>query len=284
MEVIHRAPGARLAPFVASLGFYADADAAGWETRVSDAGSQLVINLAGDVTSCFDGPGFAHRHQAGGAALCGPHPRPVLLDVTQQRSMICVAFRPGGAYPFFRYPADELTGPVIDLGDLWGRDGATLAERLRAAPGPHAALAEVEAVLLARAVRPLRADPLIAAAAAALRGDRPVAAVSDGLGLSPRLLRRRFAARVGVSPKRFARTQRMQHLLAAVSAGSAGSVSAGSAGGAVAAPVDWARAAAEFGFYDQAHLIHEFRAFTGGTPAAYRARSATEPNHVRRPA
>jgi AraC-like DNA-binding protein len=47
-----------------------------------------------------------------------------------------------------------------------------------------------------------------------------------------------------------------------------------------AAAVDWADFAAEHGYTDQAHLIHDFRELTGITPAAYRPRSPGEHNHV----
>ncbi len=43
---------------------------------------------------------------------------------------------------------------------------------------------------------------------------------------------------------------------------------------------DWADVAAEHGYTDQAHLIHDFRALTGITPTAYRPRSVEERNHV----
>jgi AraC-like DNA-binding protein len=43
---------------------------------------------------------------------------------------------------------------------------------------------------------------------------------------------------------------------------------------------DWARLAAEAGYHDQAHLIHEFRVHAGRTPGDYRPRSPGEPNHV----
>jgi len=33
--------------------------------------------------------------------------------------------------------------------------------------------------------------------------------------------------------------------------------------------VDWAEMAANCGYYDQAHLIREFRSFSGLTPASY---------------
>jgi AraC-like DNA-binding protein len=43
---------------------------------------------------------------------------------------------------------------------------------------------------------------------------------------------------------------------------------------------DWAEVAAEYGYTDQAHLIHDFRDLTGITPTAFRPRSAAERNHV----
>jgi AraC-like DNA-binding protein len=35
---------------------------------------------------------------------------------------------------------------------------------------------------------------------------------------------------------------------------------------------DWAKVAIESGYFDQAHLIHDFVAFAGFTPAQYRQR------------
>jgi hypothetical protein len=53
-------------------------------------------------------------------------------------------------------------------------------------------------------------------------------------------------------------------------------------GGEVAANgrVEWARVAAEHGYYDQSHLVHDFGELTGITPTAYRPRAASEWNHV----
>ncbi|MGH8930211.1 MAG: helix-turn-helix domain-containing protein, partial [Egibacteraceae bacterium] len=89
------------------------------------------------------------------------------------------------------------------------------------------------------------------------------------LGMTPKRLARRFADEVGLTPKRFARVRRFQRLL--VAAGDAARAAAG---------VDWARLASECGYYDQAHLIHDFRAFSGMSPSSYRPRSAWERNHV----
>jgi AraC-like DNA-binding protein len=70
---------------------------------------------------------------------------------------------------------------------------------------------------------------------------------------------------VGLTPKRFARVRRLQRILDAAARN---------------VNVDWAEAAVEHGYYDQAHLINDFRELTGITPTAYRPRAAHERNHV----
>ena len=41
-------------------------------------------------------------------------------------------------------------------------------------------------------------------------------------------------------------------------------------------PVNWADLAADCGYFDQAHLIRDFRAFAGLTPLAYRREISAE--------
>lgn len=67
-------------------------------------------------------------------------------------------------------------------------------------------------------------------------------------------LTRRFKRQVGVAPKQFCRLTRFRALFEAV----------------YSSPrVDWAAAAVDCGYYDQAHLIAEFKEFTGLTPTEF---------------
>jgi len=91
-------------------------------------------------------------------------------------------------------------------------------------------------------------DPLAALALASPRGD--VRALARESGWSPRHLRRRLEAVTGHGPKRLARIGRLQALLAAGRGES------------------WARAAAEHGYYDEAHMANDVRALAGATPHA----------------
>jgi AraC-like DNA-binding protein len=62
---------------------------------------------------------------------------------------------------------------------------------------------------------------------------------------------------VGVSPKTFARVVRLTRVVERVR-----SVAAGES-------INWSALALELGYYDQAHLVDEFRELTGVTPTAW---------------
>ena len=63
-----------------------------------------------------------------------------------------------------------------------------------------------------------------------------------------------FREQVGLTPKLFARIQRFNALIARVENGLA---------------VNWAELAADCGYFDQAHLIRDFRQFAGVTPREF---------------
>jgi AraC-like DNA-binding protein len=77
-------------------------------------------------------------------------------------------------------------------------------------------------------------------------------AMSATLGVSDRHLRRTIGAETGISPRRFARVQRFHALLRDADATSRPA---------------WAMLAAQHGYADQSHLIHEVQELAGVTPA-----------------
>jgi transcriptional regulator GlxA family with amidase domain len=105
-----------------------------------------------------------------------------------------------------------------------------------------------------------RDDKLLSAAVAEFEssgGSTDVAGVADQLGLSSRQLQRRFRDAVGISPKLFSRMQRFQRVFQAMEARTAESER-----------LDWVSTAMDCGYYDQAHLIRDFREFSGKAPMA----------------
>jgi len=223
---------------------------------------QLLVNLHEDEFRTYRLDGCL-AHKTRGVALQGAHTAPRVVDTASQRSICGVSFAPASASPFLGMPASELTGKVVDLFELWGRDGPLLRERLLQAPTAAARLDVLEAELLARGRASKPRDEAVAAGCSLLTRGASVRAVGVQLGLSPRRLIERFQVHVGVKPKLFARIARFQRVLE----------SAGE-------ELTWATLANEHGFSDQAHLVREFRAFSGATPVAYRPRSNEDRNHV----
>jgi AraC-like DNA-binding protein len=264
-----------LAPFVASIGYFEGRFDHARELALPSGAGQLLVNLDRDELHSYR-PGGSAGQRTGGAALLGPAGAPSVIDPAEQRRILWVAFRPGGSYPFFAPDAAATADQLIDLADLWGPAGPELRERLLGAPDVAERLRLLEAALVERAASRPSPDRAVRAAAAALHHGCTVAVTADRLGWTPRRLARRFAAQVGLAPKRFARVRRFQRLLrAAVGAERRG----GAAPPGLAGRPDWARLAVECGYHDQAHLIHDFQELAGTTPGRYTPRTDA-PNHL----
>jgi AraC-like DNA-binding protein len=258
-----RAP--ELVPFVRSLGYFCGELPPARERVLPSGETSLLVNLYEDELRTYEGPDSRLVRRTHGAALLGPRGTHQVIDTEEQRCVIEVDFEFGGAWHFFAVPSSEARDELVELDQLWGRDGFVLRERLLEAATPAERLRIVEAVLLEHVARPLAPDPATAFAVAALERGLAVADVTSRLGLLPKTFLRRFRERVGLAPKEFSRVRRLQRVLRSV--GRNGETS-------------WAEVAAEQGYYDQSHLIHDFRELTGITPTAYRPRSASERNHV----
>lgn len=236
--------------------------------RVLPTGAaQLIVNLTNDETRTYD-PVNGACHVSPGTILSGIATRSQVIDTDEQEHVAGVSFRPGGTIGFFATPAHELCDADVPLETLWGHRGsALLREALLAAPDPEATLDVIEHALTAawraRALHPAVAFSLgeFWARPSVIR----VAAVTDVISLSPKRFIERFKAEVGVTPKRYCRILRFQRAVARAHA---------------TTHVDWSRLAVACGYFDQAHFIHDFRAFAGLTPTAYEARRTRFQNHV----
>lgn len=162
-------------------------------------------------------------------------------------------FRPAGARAVLGDGLAALGDRVVPLEDVVGRAASReLVDGLRLAADRREAFA---AWLASRIRRP--ASPATRAAVALLmehRGVFRIDSLAREIGWSERRLERRFAAEVGCSPRRLARAMRFQHFVQRLDDGKG----------------DWAGLAWDCGFFDQAHLIREVRAFTGTTPTRVR--------------
>ncbi len=88
-------------------------------------------------------------------------------------------------WAFFSAPLRETQDQLVELDQLWGRDGAVLRERLLDARTPGAMFQVIETLLLKR-LHPLDPYPMIPFAARAFERAVPVSEVASQLGLLPK--------------------------------------------------------------------------------------------------
>jgi AraC-like DNA-binding protein len=227
-------PGGNASRFVERYWVLEGAAPGAVQRVVPDGRPELILNLGQPFESLQNGRWKTQPRCFMAGQLTGP----LLLRAPGPTRILGVRFRPGGAAQLLGMPMQELTDRVVPASDL---GLASLAE--------YATWPDLESALLA--LERGRADSLVDEAARLLALSPDVAGAASLLGVSPRQLERRFKARVGMSPKYFARIRRFQRVFHALERAGGG----------------WVDAAAACGYYDQAHLIRDFRTFAGEPPS-----------------
>lgn len=270
MEFQRRIPQPPLSFFVEFLWSYKDLDVGhSAEKLLPDGSMELIIDLAPDDSPkrLYQDTSLERFTDFRRAWISGMHRKYLVLGVEKGASMMGAHFKTGGAAPFFGFPLSELSGNVVELDLIWKRAILSLREQLLEVEGHEAKFDLLEGFLLAHASSRLNADSTLNAALSALRSWPAVSLreLSSALGLSQKQVINQFHDQVGLTPKLVSRIFRFQHALSlAYREG----------------PIDWARTALDAGYYDQAHMIHEFREFAGATPLAYHQNRSQYPGYI----
>ncbi len=221
------------------------------ERLLPDGCVELILNF---------GARFREHKEAGRSDLqpsrfvAGQMTQPVLVAPTGPVQLLGIRFAPGGTLPFFPIPPGELTNTIAPLADVAGALDRELSGRLYDARGLPEKIGLVEALL----IRQMRAKEEKGASLwnaisriVSSGGQTSVDRLASDLGISGRQLERRFLSEVGLGPKLLCRILRFQQVFRAVER----------------SDKNWAKIAADCGYYDQAHLIRDFRQFAGQTPS-----------------
>ncbi|GAB3762765.1 helix-turn-helix domain-containing protein [Microlunatus parietis] len=153
--------------------------------------------------------------------------------------------------------AAELSGTMVSLSDVWGRDAGRFEDRLRSAGSWDDRFAIAAEVLRRRLDARRAVSPEVAHVwrrTLAGRGQARVDDLAGEVGWSRKRLWSRSRSQLGITPKRAAQLVRFDHAAHRLAAGHAA-----------------AAVAAECGYVDQSHLNREVRTFTGLTPTALAA-------------
>jgi AraC-like DNA-binding protein len=255
---MYHVPGRPLSEFVAVFWYYQGHEVPNAKERVLPTGVVDLIIRLDSARTCDSG-------------MFGPRTRSVVIKTTSRHELIGVHFRVGGAFPFLQFPVGDLQNAGLSINDLWGEgDAQRLLCMLHEAPTGERKFQILEQWLLHLAGDRLQKHPAVVFAMRAFWSGPfgSAAELADKTGYSQRYFIELFRNEVGLTPKRFHRLCRFRKVIETVRCQTL---------------VDWADIAFSLGYYDQAHLIHEFREFSGLTPEQYLTLRTPFINHVRSP-
>jgi AraC-like DNA-binding protein len=239
------------------------------ERLLPDGSVELVFDLGSGRFPIFTNEALTHREYFRDSVVCGPHSRAFGIDTSTGTSVAGVHFKPGGARPFLKLPSAEMLNTHVVLDAFWGRAAAArVREQLLEALTPQSKAKILESQLLAIAAGLPDRHPAVAFALNEFHSTpeaQKISTLTDRIGVSPRHFIDIFRIEVGLTPKLFCRIRRFQRALRQISRG---------------AHLHWPSVALEAGYFDQAHFIHDFRAFSGINPSAYLSDYQGHANHV----
>jgi AraC-like DNA-binding protein len=218
---------------------------------VPDGRVELIIHR-GEPFSRIEASGIARPQAA--ALVAGQLTSPIQLSPGGPVDVVGVRFRSAGARAVVGLPLDELAGRVEALHEIRPGLAAALQRAVSRERSPAACAIAVSRVL--RSVVGEAPPRLVRAAVVALGAIRPrsIEAIARDLGTTARTLERRITLEVGLSPKLLQRVLRFRRAFRMLDGTS---------------PGRWGPVAAAAGYYDQAHMIRDFRSFAGAAPTAF---------------
>src|ERR1041385_4545834 len=241
-----------------------------------------------EVMWCYDGQtSGAHREivvpngrlqlminlSSGQGSVCGFQSRHTVIDTASIPPVMGIVFRPGGAHGLLGLGADDFQNRIVFLEDVWGVRARELQNRVLEAGDSETQFRILESGMggaMAQAGdKRLELHPAVAHALEELRRRVHIQSVIDlarDSGLSRRRFSQLFAEQVGTAPKLFCRLQRFLEIVKLTRQGG---------------EVDWADVALAGGYFDQAHMAHEFQEFSGLSPGRYLAAAHPHRYHVR---
>ncbi len=168
--------------------------------------------------------------------------------------MVYVGFKPGGMYRLLGIPMNQFINDDMNGADLYGSEISEIMEQLNETSNPNEWAAIVEIFLLSKLRKLKAADSFDLAMQELIRrdGNLGMDEVADMSCMGFRQFERRSLEKIGIPPKlyariiRFSRAYRMKEINPTLS---------------------WTSLAHFCGYFDQMHMIRDFKDFTGVTPS-----------------
>ncbi|KAB8330032.1 AraC family transcriptional regulator [Scytonema tolypothrichoides VB-61278] len=187
--------------------------------------------------------------------IIGAMTQPQRVQVVAGAAFVGIRFKPGMAYSILPVHGATLTDKTVPLRSLWQGDANSLTKQLI-----HAENGEEQVHALEKALEMIHPPSAAQRAIDTLveqNGQMSLDELCDIAEMGERQFRRLCLERTGLAPKLLARILRFRRVTRLLDDNNAMSM---------------AVLAAECGYFDQAHMIHDFQVFAGTSPTRYLAR------------
>ncbi len=190
--------------------------------------------------------------------IVGTLEEPILVDMEHEKlQTFGIRFLPGGLQAFIKESASQFTNRIVNLNDVFGNMNNGLNDKIFTALNIKAVVEIVNHFFVSKLSNDIPWENTFQNALDLIcrtRGSISVKEVAQKEAVSEKQLTRIFYERTGVNTKVFARIIRFQNILRIINNRPDTSL------------VD---IALQNGYYDQPHLIHDFKCFCGKTPTEY---------------
>ncbi|MFL9484268.1 helix-turn-helix domain-containing protein [Chitinophagaceae bacterium LWZ2-11] len=255
----HAAPQPLLSPFVSHYTFRRTAIPTGdylekaMPLRLISS-IDFFIGDAFEIIDCYSGAVIPFvRCTVRGVRTCKKY----LIRIRGQFISFTVKFNATGMYQLLGIPMDQFRDKAVPASDINLLPFENITGLLLYAPDIQSCINIVEPFLLQLVSRRLLLSGVTDLAIELLRqqkGTTSILQLAGNCKISIRQLERNFIKEVGVSPKVYARMLRFQYLLQ---------------NRAISPNQKWAAMAYDNDYFDQMHLVKEFKQFLGTTPSAF---------------
>jgi AraC-like DNA-binding protein len=197
-------------------------------------------------------PNVSHSHT--GSHVLGPRNRPFYVEMAGAVSLVGVRFRHGGLAPFTAIPVDLLLNQIISLDQIFDKKVNSLAGQLLENDNAHRQISLIEKFLFGVIESDSQTCKTIQLIAAVKNQQfTSIDTLSKSTGIHYKKLERTFSRFTGYNPKNFSRVVRFYQALRQMQA----------------TPASLTHIGLNNGYYDQAHFIRDFKAFTGNSPTRF---------------
>jgi AraC-like DNA-binding protein len=196
--------------------------------------------------------------EATGSVVAGVQTHMFSRVLEGQSQVFGIKFKPGGFRPFLKFATSKLADRTVPVKNILGKDISALETILLSSREDDEKVDAANAFFRARMPKPDATIEVVGRVVERIFEEPDIKTVDDlaeRIGIGKRSLQRMFNEYVGVSPKWVIRRYRLHELVERFNSKD---------------EPHWAELALELGYFDQAHLINDFRSITGYSPTEYK--------------